>query len=127
MIKLLLLGATGLAGQALRREAQGRALQLRTAARKGADVDCDIGDAKQFEEVLAQEAPDVVVNAVGLVNLGLCSSDPGMCWRINGRPAGLSAEWSLRTGHPFIQISTDHFFVDGGSRPHSEGRLHEEG
>lgn len=119
-MKLLLLGATGLAGQAFTRAAFVRQIELRTVSRYGADISCDISNGEELNGVLENEDPDIVVNSVALVNINACEADPGLSWRTNARPAGILAEWSQRTGRAFLQISTDHFFPEGGRTPHDE-------
>lgn len=119
-MKLLVLGSTGFAGQALHKAAVARACRLRTVARRGADISCDISLGDALEDLLSSEQPDAVVNAAALVNLAASAEDPGLSWRINARPAGILAAWSKRSGRPFLQISTDHFFAEGGRAPHAE-------
>lgn len=119
-MKIMVLGATGLAGQAFQRQILNCGDNLLNVARKGTDITCDISIGDELENLLLKEGPDAVVNAAALVNLSACVQDPGLCWRINARPAGILAEWSRRTGRPFIHISTDHYFVDGGQRAHNE-------
>ncbi|MEP3108475.1 MAG: sugar nucleotide-binding protein [Hyphomicrobiales bacterium] len=120
MSKLLLLGATGLAGQAFCEATKQRGFTICTVARRSADVLCDITEPNALEELLTKEAPDVLVNAAGMVNLAACEVDPGLAWLINARPAGILAKWSQKTGRPFIQISTDHFFSGDVNRAHNE-------
>ena len=119
-MNLLLLGATGLAGQAVARAALVRGCKLRTVARKGADIRCDIAEGDALYKLLAAESPDVAVNAAALVDLNACAADPGLCWRVNARPAGILAEWSQRTQRPILHISTDHFFPGTGPAAHAE-------
>lgn len=119
-MRILLLGATGLAGQAFHREAEDRGFDIRSVARSGADIACDISEVSSLQDVLSTEQPDAVVNAAALVNLATCEADPGQAWAVNARPAALLAEWSQRTGRPFLHISTDHFFAGTVRRAHSE-------
>jgi dTDP-4-dehydrorhamnose reductase len=119
-MKMLLLGATGLAGQAVARAAFARGCRIRTVARNGADVACDIAEGDKLHKLLTRESPDVAVNAAAVVNIDACAADPGRCWRVNARPAGILAEWSQRTRRPILHISTDHFFSGPGPARHSE-------
>ena len=119
-MRILLLGATGLAGQAVHRAAEERGFDLRSVARSGADIICDISQGTALKDVLSTEQPDAVVNAAALVNLTSCEADPGKAWAVNARPAAFLAEWSQRTNRPFLHISTDHFFAGTERRAHSE-------
>ncbi|MEM6608940.1 MAG: sugar nucleotide-binding protein [Pseudomonadota bacterium] len=119
-MRLLLLGATGLAGQAFHHVAQERGFDVRSVARTGADIACDISDAASLQDILSVEQPDAVVNAVALVNLAACDAEPGQAWAVNARPAALLANWSQKTGQPFLHVSTDHFFAGSAPRAHSE-------
>jgi dTDP-4-dehydrorhamnose reductase len=119
-MKLLVLGSTGLLGQALTSEAKIRAHDIVTAARSGADLRLDVTDEDQLRRALDQTQPDAVVNCTGLTDLAACEQDPGLAYRVNARPAALLAAWSRSERRPFVHVSTDHYFTEGGDRPHSE-------
>jgi len=119
-VKALVLGATGLAGQAMYRELVLRGASTRGAARRASEIILDISDAATLSNVLENEAPDLVVNAAGLINLATCEVDTGLGWLINARPLATIARWSRASGRPFIHISTDHFYTGEGPYSHSE-------
>lgn len=119
-MKALLLGSTGLLGQAMAKEASRRGHSLRGVARKGAEISLDISDDRSLQLALADERPDVVINCAALTSIEECERDLCRAWSINTRPLSILSEWSRATGGRFVQVSTDHFFNEGGPVPHDE-------
>lgn len=119
-MKIIVLGGTGLLGQAVVREVARRGHTALVVARRGGDIALDIGNGSALHALLAQQAGDAVVNCAACVDMQMCEDDPALAWVVNGRPAGILAEWAQKHDRPFIQISTDQFFVDGANRPHRE-------
>lgn len=119
-MKTLLLGSTGLLGQAMSAELDRRSWPSIRAARSDAPVSLDIADLEALARVLEAESPELVVNCAALADIPRCETEPALAWTINARPVALLADWSKRSGGRLLQVSTDHFFTDGGARAHSE-------
>lgn len=119
-MKVLLLGSTGLLGQAVAAVGRKRGHDITGAARTGADLTLDVAEQTALDAALERIAPDVAINCAAIVDLFQCEEDPGLAYRINARPAAILATWSQRSGRPFVQISTDHFFTGEGERRHRE-------
>lgn len=119
-MKTLLLGSTGLLGQAVAREARRRGWELRDAARRGARIQVDIADDTALRALLQAEEPDLVVNCAALVDMDLCERDPALAWRVNARPLAFLAEWSRASGGRLLHVSTDHYFTEGQAAAHDE-------
>ncbi|EKS36386.1 SDR family oxidoreductase [Afipia broomeae] len=118
--KVLVLGSTGLLGQAVTTEVRSRGYTLLAAARRGAPIGVDISDAAALAATLAAYSPDIVVNCAALADVDACEKDPGGAWLINARPLAFLAAWSRATGRKLIHVSTDHYFISGGPKSHSE-------
>lgn len=119
-MKLLLLGSTGLLGQAIAAEATRREWYVMGAARSGAAAILDVADERALMSLVERCDPDAIVNCAALIDFDACDADPGLAYRINARPLSFLADWSRSTGRPLVQVSTDHYYPDGGARPHSE-------
>ena len=119
-MKVLVIGSTGLLGQAVSTEVRSRGWSLVTAARSGADRPLDIGDLAALDDCLGEVRPDLLFNCAALTDFAACEQDPGLAYRINARPLAVMAAWSLRTGGRLLQVSTDQYFVTGGATPHRE-------
>ena len=118
---LLLLGATGLLGQAVRRAAGQRSLQVIGVARSGAaELQLDLTDAAAVEAAFDRCRPSLVINAAAETNLEACERDPGRAYLINARLPGLVASLSQRHAARFVQVSTDHYHRGDGNRLHAE-------
>lgn len=120
-MRALVIGSTGLLGQALAAEVRSRGWTLVTAARSGADLILDIGDAAALAGSLDELDPDMLFNCAALTDFAICEQDPGLAYRINARAVAIMANWSLRARRRLIHVSTDHYFPSGGSTPHAEG------
>lgn len=118
--RVLVLGSTGLLGQAVAKEVKSRGLTLLAAARRDAPISVDISDDFALVAVLTTCTPDIVVNCAALADIEACQRNPGLAWLVNGRPLASLAAWSKTTGGKLIHISTDHYFVGGGAQAHSE-------
>lgn len=119
-MKILLLGATGLAGQAVAKEAGRRGISVQTVARSGALWNCDIANKDSLRALLASVEHDVVFNCVANIDVLDCEKDFDRAYEVNAQPAMLLAEWSRNTGTRFLQVSTDHYYTTGDNRPHTE-------
>lgn len=117
---LLILGGTGMLGQALLREARGRGLTALGAAREGADLSCDLTDPAALERLFEAYGPKTVINAAALTDLNRCEAEPGAAYAVNGRAAGVTAELCRRAGARLVQVSTDHYFTGDGRALHDE-------
>lgn len=120
MTDLLVIGATGLFGQAFLAEASVRGLNVAGTARRGADIELDIDDDDALQKVIGDIRPRMIVNAAAMIDVGKCEDRPQDAWRTNARAPGRIAEFGSRRGARTIQISTDHYFTGDGDRRHSE-------
>lgn len=117
---LLVFGATGLLGQAIRAEAVRRRIRAFGVARANADHVIDLSRIDSLAPLFGQLRPQIVINAAAQTSLDACESDPGESYRINARAVALIADQCRAVDTPFVQISTDHFFSGGGDRRHGE-------
>jgi dTDP-4-dehydrorhamnose reductase len=117
-MRILVLGATGMLGQALMDEGRARGFEMRGAARTGADYCFDIRDDAALLDCLDYKncGPDMVINAAAMTDLKACEQNPGLAYEINARPVSVISKLRLhrlQNAPSFVQISTDHFFTHG--------------
>ena len=125
---VVVLGASGLLGQALMRQLalRGRAavgLSRRSGVDPGVDRGVDLASLtspQALTRVLEPLAPRLVINAAAITDLQRCEDQPELACALHARLAGLLAAWSRNTGVPWVQVSTDHYFVDTQNRLHPE-------
>jgi dTDP-4-dehydrorhamnose reductase len=110
-MKVLVIGSTGMLGQALMREMKRRGIDVIGIARSGADISCDIVDDQTLSNIILSIKPQIIINSAAMVSLAKCEEKPGYAYLINARSASTIAEISLKTGIYFIQISTDHYYT----------------
>lgn len=118
--RVLVLGATGLLGQAMIAEARERRCSPRGAARSGAELSIDVCDLVGLAALVREERPSLVVNCTAITSHAVCEEDPAMAYAVNARAPALLAELSVELGIGFVQISTDHFFTGDGPALHDE-------
>lgn len=119
MTDLLVLGATGLLGQAVMAEAGRRGLDAVGAARRG-EIRLDVRDEASLAAVVAELRPRLVVNAAALVSIPACEADPGLAWAVNARAPAILARAARGVDARVVHVSTDHFFVGDGRAAHAE-------
>jgi len=113
-MKLLILGAGGLTGRYLVREAKRRGMEVTGLSH--ADLDITLPDAAR--EALAKCKPDGVINAASLTSLELCEEDPTCSRKIN---TTAPAEWAKECGKAgvrFVHLGTDYIFDGKKKEPY---------
>jgi dTDP-4-dehydrorhamnose reductase len=117
---ILVLGATGMLGQALMAEGRRRDASMLGLARSGTDLTADIRDDKLMARILADVHPRVVINCAAVSSINACELDPGGTYLINARAVGILAELTKKYDSYLVQISTDHYFSGDRSSQHDE-------
>jgi len=105
-MKVLILGAGGLTGRYLVREAKRRGMEVVGLTHE----DLDITVPEAANKALAQYQPEWVINAASLTSLEQCEEDPARSRRINTLAP---AEWAKECGKArvrFIHLGTDYIF-----------------
>jgi dTDP-4-dehydrorhamnose reductase len=118
----VVLGATGLLGQALLSRAAELGLKVTGLARAKADVNIDITNSTALVQTLNDLNPDVIINAAALVNIEQCEVDTETAYLINSAAVGTLSKYCRTNAKPIklVQISTDHFYTGDRDRLHSE-------
>lgn len=119
-MKVLLLGSTGMLGQAIKKVFREAGIELYCAARGESEYRLDLLDDRALEQCMAEVRPDVVINAAAQVSLDACELNPGDAYRINARLPGVAAALCRKNGGYFVQISTDHYYCGDGDKKHTE-------
>lgn len=119
-MKVLIVGSTGMLGQALVKEAVTRNVSAVGLARRGAELSCDVADATILATVLDAVRPQVIVNAAALTELLECERNPEAAYLVNARCVAVLAEYAQKSRSYLIQVSTDHYYTGDGASLHSE-------
>jgi dTDP-4-dehydrorhamnose reductase len=124
-MKLVLLGANGQVGFELQR-ALAPLGQLVCATRSGrlpggaACASADLADAASIDALLAQERPDIVVNAAAYTAVDRAEDEPDAAQRANAEGPGQLARWCRSHDALLVHYSTDYVFDGRGTRPYRE-------
>ena len=119
-MRVLVLGATGMLGQALMIEARRRGINAIGVARSGADISLDIADAIHLKKTLEQLRPEVIINTIAITNILACEKKPCLAYFVNARSVSMLAEYARENGAYLIQISTDHYYTNDRDSRHAE-------
>jgi dTDP-4-dehydrorhamnose reductase len=117
MKRVLLLGAAGQVGQALRAETLPFDWELTACG----SAECDITQPRATNKALMELKPDLVINAAAMTNVDACEKDRERAEAVNFHaPANLAAQCSVHD-IALIHLSTDYVF-DGrdGNVPYAE-------
>lgn len=116
-MRCLVLGGTGMLGQAVVAEARARGVAALGLSRTQADVtdrDALLGWAEAFR-------PDVVVNCAAHTKVDACEIETERAFAINGEGAGNAAALARRAGAALVHVSTDYVFDGRAGEPYGEG------
>ena len=119
-MKVLVIGSTGMLGQALMREMKRRDIDVIGIARSGADISCDIVDDQTLSDIILSIKPQIIINSAAMVNLAKCEEKPDYAYLINARSASIISELALKNGIYSIQVSTDHYYTGDCNIKHTE-------
>lgn len=109
-MRILVTGSTGLLGPYLVRAAAaiGEPVGL---ARRGGDINCDLGDAAAVAAAIRKVRPDLVVHAAALTSVDRCEREPDAADRAN-RLATLNLAEALPEEIALVYVSTDQVYPD---------------
>ena len=80
----------------------------------------DLADREQVEQVVAEFAPDAVVNAAAMTNVDGCERDPERAFAVNALGVRHLALATARRGAHLVHVSTDYVFDGHATRPYDE-------
>jgi dTDP-4-dehydrorhamnose reductase len=105
-LKVLITGAAGMIGRALRKfcEANGDTVFAYDHGK------LDIANAEDVSQVISQTKPDAVINCAAWTNVDGCESDVERAFAVNARGPKNLARASRDVNAAFITISTDYVF-----------------
>lgn len=108
--KVLLFGAAGQLGQALRNSVPEN-VELFTPSRR----ECDLCHKSSLEQTIKKLKPDLIINCAAYTNVDKAQSEPEAAFRVNAQALGDLAEIVKRHGTRLVTFSTD-FVFDGNSQ-----------
>jgi dTDP-4-dehydrorhamnose reductase len=114
-MKILLTGAAGQLGQALRQQVPA-GMELIATSRNGGDalLPLDLADASACRAAVLEHSPDWVLNGGAYTAVDKAEREPELALAVNGGAPRAFAEALLETGGRLLQVSTD--FVFNGSQ-----------
>jgi dTDP-4-dehydrorhamnose reductase len=124
-MKLLLLGANGQVGHALRRSLAPLG-EVVAATRDGRLADgggcetADLDDLRSLGGLVERIAPDVVVNAAAWTAVDRAETEREAAFRANAEAPRAIAQACARRGARLLHYSTDYVFDGRGTRPYRE-------
>jgi len=114
-VKVLLTGAAGQLGQALRQQVPAE-VELIATCRSGGNglLALDLAEAEACRAAIRDHRPDWVLNAGAYTAVDKAESEPELAFAVNGGAPRAFSEALLETGGRLLQVSTD--FVFNGSQ-----------
>lgn len=115
-MRILVTGANGQVGQALRTHAQHMSIEIFACAKE----DVDITSEEMVTAVLQRYQPDVVINAAAYTNVEQAEEFPEHAEKINVDAVGVLARACHLRDIPLLHISTDYVFAGTAKTPYRE-------
>lgn len=119
--RIMLLGAGGQVGQALRAETLPADWELGAYTH----AECDITNHRAVQETIQKFRPDLVINSAAMTAVDKCETEQEQATAANFRgPANLAAQCSAIDA-PLIHLSTDYVFdgTDGGKPYRADDKM----
>jgi dTDP-4-dehydrorhamnose reductase len=115
-MRWLITGAGGQLGSDLRRTLSGPdgADEVQAVTR----AELDVTDAVAVDKVVAEYAPDVIVNAAAYTAVDAAESDEPAAYLVNARAPAVLAGTLARRGGRLVHVSTDYVFAGDAERPY---------
>lgn len=114
-MKILLFGSDGMLGKAIYK-AFYPDFDIVSANR----LACNISNLDAIEPFIFAHNPDVIINTAALIDINMCEKERDLAFRVNSLAVSRMAIASNMLSAKFIQISTDHYFVNDRRKKHSE-------
>jgi len=114
-MKILLTGAGGQVGGALRRLLQDRA-NIVAPTRETFDLSQPAGLAEKLDSI----GPDLIINPAAYTAVDRAEDERETAFRVNAESPGVMAQWAARRRVPLVHFSTDYVFDGSGERPWRE-------
>ena len=118
--KALVIGSNGMLGRAFSKELETINVEPIKVARTNANYCLDLMNLEIIPEIINESNSDIVINCAGLVSLKECESKPLIANKINADLVDTLAKSCLKYDKKFIQISTDHFYINDKKKLHKE-------
>lgn len=119
-MKIMLIGSTGLLGKSIISKFRKKNIEIVGIARKQSNINIDITSDILLEECFNEIKPDIVINSAAIVNLSYCEKNKLDAYLINARSVSKLAELCAKYKSYFIQVSTDHYYINDTMKQHKE-------
>lgn len=87
-MKVLILGGTGLLGEALMQRCRALGHAATAASRASTAMPLDIADRARLAGALAELKPELVINCAALASIDACEADAAKAFAVNAEPVG---------------------------------------
>jgi len=106
--RVLLLGANGQLGAALREQLENKPERYELNAFTRAEA--DLCDSQRLRSIVAELKPAIILNAAAYTAVDRAESEPELAALINAKAPGILAEEAARIGALLVHYSTDYVF-----------------
>ena len=117
---MIILGSTGMLGQALKKEADRQNISTIGVSRNSADVNLDVLNFEELADLILSRKPSVVINCVANTGITSCEENLGSAYMVNSHLVANLTELCRSAGSHLVQISTDHYYIGDLDRKHKE-------
>ncbi|MFQ9194700.1 MAG: dTDP-4-dehydrorhamnose reductase [Candidatus Gastranaerophilaceae bacterium] len=123
MKKILVTGANGQLGRAIRHEYAGENVEFintDVVMTEGIHSTLDITSIDEVMSLVKQTKPDVIINCAAHTNVDKCEQEWDLAYKINAIGSRNLSIAATETGAKMVHVSTDYVFEGNGTRPYTE-------
>ncbi len=117
---MLILGSTGMLGQALIKTAEENNVEVIGVARSNADINLNVLSFEKLILLIRKTSPKTIVNCIAITDVDLCEANVEKAYFLNAHFVAILVDVCRELGIYLIHISTDHFFIKDGKKQHNE-------
>ena len=110
-MKIIVLGSTGLLGKNLLKEGRKQNIDIVGFSRSNKKNIFQFSKIKKFLKILEMLNPNIIINAIGEVDIDLCEKRPKHAYNINALLVKYLSTFTKKKKIKLVQISTDHYFL----------------
>jgi len=117
---IVILGSTGMLGQALSKRSSELGYTTVGIARKKSDINLDLTNTEELFAQLNKIKPSIIINSAAYINLNSINDEFNLAYLLNTKLVSLLTNYCMKMDIKLCQISTDHFFTGDADALHTE-------
>ena len=118
--RAIVIGATGMLGKSFMKVLKENNIEPISLARSNSNYNINILDKTKVYTIISELKADLIINCAAIVSIEDCENSPILARKINADVLETFIRASSSNDSKFIQISTDHYYINDFKKLHNE-------